>query len=145
MKIESENFEYLFSNAYDVFGADVRIVHQLSFIYFARKYFCRREQFSQNKAIEFKKEFLAWQNNVIPNMDWISGDYGEWVPVKEFSHDDDFTWNSMDKYIIEYVMEYMNESRCVTYQEHLLEEYRKSNVSDFMLVDHPHPDMSVYE
>lgn len=145
MKIESENFEYLFSNACDVFGVNVRTIHQLYFVFVARKYFPRLGQFSQDKAIEFKKEFLSWQNNESPDMDWISEDYGEWSPVKEFSHTDDLTWNSMDRYIVGYVMEYVNESRCITYQEHLLEEYRKSHVSDFMLVDYPHPDMSVYE
>lgn len=51
------------------------------------------------EIIKFKEAFLRWQSKFIPSSFGLDSVYMEIeYKVKPFSHDDDMTWNSLDKW-----------------------------------------------
>jgi hypothetical protein len=129
-QIDEESLEHLMFQCMEIFDIasnwdEPITVHQMKFISVCSNILHRKDEYSFQKRDYIKKKFLSWQNNSNPSMKWITKKYPEHINSKEFSHEDDFSWNGLDKYIESFVMIYVKEIGCDTSQQYLSKNFLK--------------------
>ena len=90
-------------------------------------------QYSFAQRDQIKKQFLSWQSNDIPNINYMPRKYTEWMSIKEFNHDDDYRWNDLNSFIDNYIMNYTIEIGCMEYNDYKRIEYmNEHSQNDFV-------------
>lgn len=135
--------EVIFSISYGVFGDSNFTYQRLRLVDICLNTISHDELVTLDTIENISIVYCFWQNISFPNIKFIETD--GIAKISDFSHDDDFTWNDVQKHIRKYLVQNVIEFGCKTEQETLRNKLLNNNNLEKNFPDYPHPDISVYE
>ena len=123
-------WENIFQNVISL--GDGKIIVQNIYLYLLLFFRIKQiENLTELSICNIKEEYLKWQNSTALDLSLINT--GVLENITDYSHDNDFSWNSLDLPIRKYLQFNLPEITCGAYRDYLKTEHLDSLEPDFWM------------
>ena len=123
-------WENIFQNVISL--GDGKIIVQNIYLYLLLFFRIKQiENLTELSICNIKEEYLKWQNSTVLDLSLINT--GVLENITDYSHDNDFSWNSLDLPIRKYLQFNLPEITCGAYRDYLKTVHLDSLEPDFWM------------